>query len=43
MAVATTNDIKQICRNFNMVVTEIDHFVKRANEILNDHGCTVIS
>ena len=42
MAVATTNDIKQICRNFNMVATEIDHFVKRANEILNDHGCNII-
>ena len=28
MAVATTNDIKQIYRNFSVVITEIDHFEK---------------
>ena len=42
MAVATTNDIKQICHNFNTVVTQTDHFVKHADEILDDHGCNII-
>ena len=42
MTVATTNDIKQVCRDFSMVVTQTDHFVKHGNEILNDHGCNII-
>ena len=42
MAVATTNDIKKICRNFSVVVTQTDHFMKHANEILNVHGCNII-
>ena len=42
MALATTDDIKQIYRNFSIVVTQTDHFVKHANEILDDHGCNII-
>ena len=42
MAVASINDIKQICCDFNMVVTQTDHFMKDDNEIFDDHGCNII-
>ena len=42
MEVATINDIKQICRDFRMVIIQTDYFVIHANKILDNHGCNII-
>ena len=39
MAEATKTDIQQIHCNFATIVTKTDHFVQRANEILEERGC----
>ena len=42
MAEATKKDIQQICRDFAMVVTKIDHFAQHANQVLKEGGCDVL-
>ena len=42
MVEATKKDIQQIHRNFPMDVTKTDHFVRHANEVLEERGCDVL-
>ena len=42
MVEATKNDIQQIHRDFAMVVTKTEHFVRHANEVLEERGCDVL-
>ena len=39
MVEATKKDIQQIHRDFAMVVTNTNHFVQHANEVLEERGC----
>ena len=39
---ATKTNIKQIHRDFAMIVTKTDHFVQHANEVLEERGCDVL-
>ena len=39
---ATKKDIQRIHCNFAMVVTQTDHFVQHANEVLDERGCDVL-
>ena len=39
---AMKKDIQQIHRNFAIVVTKTDHFVRHANEVLEERGCDVL-
>ena len=42
MVEATKKDIQQIYHNFAMVVTKTDHFVRHANEVLEERGRDVL-
>ena len=42
MVEATKKDIQQIHRNFATIVTKTDHFVQRANEVLEERRCDVL-
>ena len=41
MVEATKKDIQQTHRDFAMVVTKIDHFVRHPNKGLEERGCDV--
>ena len=42
MMEATKKNIQQIYRNFAMVITKTDHFVRHTNEVLEESGCDVL-
>ena len=38
----TSNDVKQISRNFTMIVIQADHLVQPASQLLEECGCEIM-